>query len=119
MAYCRGCNKYIVWGETKEGKRIPLDPKPITYDYDEETGICERARHTYVSHFITCPDANKFSGSVKLRVNGKEVELNGFVQDLIAETVTGIVRSLRGVEDIDTIRLDISKKSTEISKKRI
>lgn len=68
---------------------------------------------------MSCRDANKFSGSVELRVNEKEVELNGFVQNLIAETVTGIVRSLRGVADIDTIRLDVSKKSTEISKKRI
>lgn len=68
---------------------------------------------------MSCRDANKFSGSVELRVNEKEVELNGFVQDLIAETVTGIVRSLRGVADIDTIRLDVSKKSTEINKKRI
>lgn len=68
---------------------------------------------------MSCRDANKFSGSVELRVNEKEVELNGFIQNLIAETVTGIVRSLRGVEDIDTIRLDVSKKSTEISKKRI
>ncbi len=68
---------------------------------------------------MSCRDANKFSGSVELRVNEKEVELNGFVQNLIAETVTGIVRSLRGVEDIDTIGLDVSKKNTEISKKRI
>ncbi len=59
---------------------------------------------------MSCRDANKFSGSVELRVNEKEIELNGFVQELIAETVTGIVRSLRGVADIDTIRLDISKK---------
>ena len=68
---------------------------------------------------MSCRDANKFSGSVELRVNEKEVELNGFIQNLIAETVTGIVRSLRGVADIDTIRLDISKKGTEINKKRI
>ncbi len=68
---------------------------------------------------MSCRNANKFSGSVELRVNGKEIELNGFVQDLIAETVTGIVRSLRGVGDIDTIHLDVSRKSTEISKKRI
>ncbi len=68
---------------------------------------------------MSCRDANKFSGSVELRVNEKEVELNGFIQNLIAETVTGIVRSLRGVADIDTIRLDVSKKNTEINKKRI
>ena len=54
---------------------------------------------------------------MELRVNEKEVELTGFIQNLIAETVIGMVRSLRGIEDIDTINLDVSKKSTEINKK--
>ena len=60
---CRGCGKKIVWGETPEGKKIPLDPSPPTYYYDDDSGECERTHNIYVSHFATCPFANDFSGS--------------------------------------------------------
>ncbi len=31
MSTCRGCGKKIIWGTTKDGKRIPLDPAPPVY----------------------------------------------------------------------------------------
>ena len=70
-ATCRGCGKPIVWAIDPDGKRIPLDPKPPVYrlwpsgctvnstDQDQ----CQRDRGAMVSHFATCPDANRFSGS--------------------------------------------------------
>ncbi len=47
----------------------------------------------------------------ELKVNGKEIELNNFVENFISQTVIGMVKSLRGVGDIDTISLKISKKA--------
>ncbi len=70
-AVCRGCGKRIVWGITDDGKKIPLDPTPPVYEFTPLVGETlnglkvRRAATAYVSHFSTCPDANRFSGSKK------------------------------------------------------
>ena len=46
----------------------------------------------------------------QLWVNGAEIELNNFVKNCISQTVFGMVTSLRGVSNIETIELKISKK---------
>ncbi len=46
----------------------------------------------------------------ELQVNGKKIELNNFVENFICQTVIGMVKSLRGVDDVETISLKISKK---------
>lgn len=66
-AKCRGCGAEIVWGIQPNGVRVPLDPKPPVY----RTGTLRpdgavnitREREALVSHFATCRDANRFSGS--------------------------------------------------------
>ena len=70
---CRGCGKPIVWGETPDGKKIPLDPTPAVYLVREEsqkTVVVYRTLNCYmVTHFATCPKANQFSGSKKKEAN--------------------------------------------------
>ncbi len=71
MARCRTCTQEIVWALTEHGKPIPIDPMPRAYGNitlhtlgggdqkiahvlgAEETTSGER----FVSHFVTCPDA--------------------------------------------------------------
>ncbi len=67
---CRGCGKPIIWAVTEEGKKIPLDPRPPVYlmqivlKDDIATGVnAVRDERYAVSHFATCPDANRFSKS--------------------------------------------------------
>ena len=69
---CKGetCGKPIIWAETADGKRIPLDPKaPVYHVVNSDTGRIERLPSDLymVSHFATCKDANKFSASNKDR----------------------------------------------------
>jgi len=45
-----------------------------------------------------------------LKVNGKEIKLNNFVENFISQTVIGMVKSLRGVGDVESINLRVSKK---------
>jgi hypothetical protein len=64
MANCRSCGAEIVWAKTERGKAIPLDAKPEKRFVLEEVPM-QRDRQarqvtTYVSHFATCPDADKF-----------------------------------------------------------
>lgn len=89
-ATCRSCGAPIVWARTPAGKRTPLDAKPekrvviVVGDVDAEglereggagtivdgiigcSGCADRedARaivvDAYVSHFATCPDAERF-----------------------------------------------------------
>lgn len=47
----------------------------------------------------------------ELTVNGQEIELNNFVQDFVGRAVIGMVGSLRGVENAQTLTLSISRPS--------
>jgi hypothetical protein len=47
---------------------------------------------------------------IKIVVNGKKLPANEFVQKMFWETLCGMVRSLKGVdEDIDSIEISASK----------
>ena len=59
---------------------------------------------------MVCDANQKPAVNVDLTINGEKVDLNNFVQGFISETVTGMVRSLRGVGNIETIELKVSKK---------
>ncbi|MHC4749326.1 MAG: hypothetical protein ACYTFW_05575 [Planctomycetota bacterium] len=54
---------------------------------------------------------------VELKVNGNETKLNNFVEKFIAQAVIGMVSSLRGVGDIDSIKLKLSKKEKDLQSK--
>ncbi|HEW79496.1 MAG TPA: hypothetical protein ENH34_06015 [Phycisphaerales bacterium] len=60
---------------------------------------------------VSCEVNQKPVARTELKVDGKEIELNSFVQNFICQTVIGMVKSLRGVDNIETIDLKISKKA--------
>jgi hypothetical protein len=62
---------------------------------------------------MVCNANQKPVACVELEVNGKEIELNNFAENFIAQTVMGMVSSLRGVGDIDTVSLRVSKKAKD------
>jgi hypothetical protein len=48
--------------------------------------------------------------SLKLRVDGKEIPLNEFVEKIVSGSIVGAVTSLRGIkEDWEKIEIEISK----------
>lgn len=59
---------------------------------------------------MSCDPKHHGSAIVVLEVNGKNIELNNFVQGFISQTISGMVRSLKGVDESETISLKISKK---------
>lgn len=59
---------------------------------------------------MVCDSNQKPVANADLTVNGKKVELNSFVESFISQTVIGMVKSLRDVENIETIDLKISTK---------
>lgn len=65
MPYCKSCGKKIMWVKTEEGRNMPIDydPElehlfadghPVEFDYD-----------SMVSHFATCPEADKWRKNKK------------------------------------------------------
>lgn len=78
MSKCRSCGAEIIWIKTPGGKAMPCDAEPVVYWQQKngsktivlnngevikgelegipgtETGI------GYISHFATCPDAERF-----------------------------------------------------------
>ncbi len=57
---------------------------------------------------MACESNQKRTAQVELKINGKDVELNNFVENLISEVVIAMAKSLRGVGDFDTIDLKIN-----------
>lgn len=59
MTECRACGEAIVFLQTRNGRRIPVNAEtvldPGETDFDESRG--------HVSHFDTCPDAARFRRS--------------------------------------------------------
>lgn len=57
------CKIPILWAETPEGARIPLDARAQVYRAVHRDGrvIAERVTDCYVTHFATCKHADQFS----------------------------------------------------------
>jgi hypothetical protein len=71
MAACRSCGAEIIWAIKPNGKKIPLDAKPIVGpvyllgelsdgQYLAQSDLSQVQRR-YRSHFETCPDAADWS----------------------------------------------------------
>ena len=60
---------------------------------------------------MACDPDQKPTANADLTVNGKKIELNRFVESFISQTVIGMVKPLKGVNDIKTIDLNISTNS--------
>jgi hypothetical protein len=60
---------------------------------------------------MVCEPDQKPQTHAELEVNGKEIELNNFVENFISHTVIGMVKSLRGIENVETISLKVSVKA--------
>lgn len=50
---CKSCHARIIWFKTSAGKNMPVDADTVEAD-DEDLDL---SRH--VSHFATCPDADR------------------------------------------------------------
>jgi len=50
----------------------------------------------------------------KLWVNNKDIELHPFVEQFVAGTVTGGVRTLKGVDEIRTVELKMQKRAVTL-----
>lgn len=68
MSRCSYCSAPLLWAETEGGKRIPLDPTPVSNGNIELIGQ-GKARYVvpdvnatpmrHVTHFSTCPSARQ------------------------------------------------------------
>lgn len=65
-SHCRGCGAEIIWTITEGSKWMPLDAKSekrfvvAVEKLIENDAPVARLVDTYVSHFATCPKADKF-----------------------------------------------------------
>jgi len=54
IQHCRSCNAEILFVETAKGHMMPVNYKP-EFENDKEY---DKTKH--ISHFSTCPEADKF-----------------------------------------------------------
>ena len=63
---CKGCGAKVRWVKTANGNRMPLDLEPVATNVMVEfMGSFVLAPKAFVSHFATCPQADKFRGKGK------------------------------------------------------
>jgi hypothetical protein len=72
-AVCKGCGRALLWARSANGAWLPLEavrayevvalgpPGPGQPPPDPRATVLTRA--TYVSHFLTCPERQRFSGA--------------------------------------------------------
>ena len=60
---------------------------------------------------MVCERDQESTLQTDLTVNGQKIELNSFVQSFMGRAIIGMLASLRGVSDIQTVSLEISKAS--------
>lgn len=58
---------------------------------------------------MACERDQKPVLKTELKVNGQEIELNIFVQDSVGLSVTGMIKSLKGVADVQRIMPNTSR----------
>jgi hypothetical protein len=63
-ATCKGCNAAIVWSTTEAGKAVPLNTPPekryiMIFPHDGSREYVKLVE-TWMSHFVTCPQAAEF-----------------------------------------------------------
>ena len=62
MALCKSCKAHIVYLKTNSDKHIPVNYDTLTLDERANLQTLQvffNPDH-HISHFATCPDANKF-----------------------------------------------------------
>ena len=66
ISRCRSCKAEIIWVETIGGSKVPLDAKAEKRYVDEVLGPAGQTGgkvvlvDTYLSHFVTCPQADEW-----------------------------------------------------------
>jgi hypothetical protein len=58
---------------------------------------------------MACERDQKPALKTELKVNGQEIELTNFVQNFVGRAVVGMVTSLKGVADVQTVALNITR----------
>lgn len=75
---CKSCGQRVIWIRTTAGKNMPCNPEMITYKIKQggkekivtpngevhsaeivESGTSDATGIGYISHFATCPNANR------------------------------------------------------------
>ena len=72
MSKCKSCGAEILWIKMKSGKAMPVDPEPyrfckvgedpdtfVTKEGETVKGIPGVIMTGYISHFATCPNADR------------------------------------------------------------
>lgn len=60
-----------------------------------------------VDEEISLPDSLGFPTQVQLKVNGKDIRIKGFVQDILAKAILGMISTLRGTEKPKEVEIRI------------
>jgi hypothetical protein len=87
IGHCAGCQARIVWGLSPNEKRMPVDATPVRVE-DAPVGVAlytlalrgadtlfikmdraamPPATAVHISHFVTCPKREQFSGSRRMQ----------------------------------------------------
>ena len=58
---------------------------------------------------MECKSKHESNFIAELEVNGQKIDLNTFVESFISQAIIGMLKSLRGVDEVEAIEIKINK----------
>lgn len=77
--------------------------KGLTFESNDIASVCD-----FIEKTADAGDGDRWRTS--LAIDGREIRLNAFVQDVFASGLLGMSQSLQGVEDADTLEIRCRRK---------
>ncbi len=83
---------------------VALDTDLLTFGLDDFTVVADFIEERFVNK-----KSDASNDTVSLVVNGANVTLKPFIEDLLREAVLGMIRSLKGCEEVEEVELRVRK----------
>lgn len=119
LARAASCDVVLAegWHEASWAKIVVrghgADPRPAREPIlaEVEVGADEGATDTTVDALVAAilAEPTHRPTAIELRVDGEAIELRGFAADVVVGTVTGLVSTLKGVDDPEVVELTIHR----------
>lgn len=92
------------------GRGRPIKEDIPDFDINDPRAIVDFLEEKFmkrVDEEISPPDSLGFPTQVQLKVNGKDIRIKGFVQDILAKAILGMISALRGTEKPEEVEIRI------------
>lgn len=91
-------------------KKVDCLKKLIQTNFQARADICSKRRNIMYEVGTPCNSGKrKLRANVKLSIDGKEIEMVPFVQNILVNTITAVIKELDGYSDDSKVEIKINE----------